>query len=49
MGIGVNHSGDTDDSLIDLGNAVIGAANLHLNLINALVKSRISDTDQNEF
>lgn len=29
--------------------AVIGAANLHLNLINAVVKSRISDTDQNEF
>lgn len=41
MGIGVDHDGDIDASLIDLGNAVIGAANLHLSFMDAVIKSRL--------
>ena len=43
MGIGVDHGSDIDAPLIDLGNATISAANLHLSLVDAVVKSRITD------
>lgn len=41
MGIGVDHGSDIDASLIDLGNAVIDAANLHLSFMDAVIKSRL--------
>ena len=40
MGIGVEPDEEVNDLLIDLGNAALGAANLHISLVDAAVVSR---------
>ncbi len=41
MGIGVEPDEEVNDLLIDLGNAALGAANLHISLVDSVVASRV--------